>query len=352
MDTKQHNLWFFQASLLFVLGFFIALPATANAAVVQAVLFYSPTCPHCQHVIDEVLTPLAKKYQDQLVIVSVNVRDADGQQLYRNAIASFSIADERRGVPTLIVGEQVMVGAVEIPQRFPALVATLSAQNGIALPNIPGLDQALSDMPAGMRHEPSSVEPLDPLQKLALDPLGNGLAVAVLLMLVLLLLHSLRRFPAYVREAAAISAVPPWPVAVTALLGLAIAAYMGYVETAEVSAVCGPVGDCNTVQQSDYAKLLGIPLGIIGIGGYLLILALWWVARRSGRRWAALATVALGALSFGGTLFSIYLTFLEPFVIGATCAWCLGSAVCMAVLLWLTRRPAAAAWRTLVSGVD
>jgi uncharacterized membrane protein len=40
-----------------------------------------------------------------------------------------------------------------------------------------------------------------------------------------------------------------------------------------------------------------------------------------------------------GTLFSIYLTFLEPFVIGATCAWCLASAVIMTALLWLAATP-------------
>ena len=40
-----------------------------------------------------------------------------------------------------------------------------------------------------------------------------------------------------------------------------------------------------------------------------------------------------------GTLFSIYLTFLEPFMIGATCAWCLASAVIMTTLMWLTAAP-------------
>jgi uncharacterized membrane protein len=56
------------------------------------------------------------------------------------------------------------------------------------------------------------------------------------------------------------------------------------------------------------------------------------------------ATLALWAAAFFGTLFSVYLTFLEPFVIGATCAWCLSSAVIMALLLWATAPLAAAAW--------
>jgi len=50
-----------------------------------------------------------------------------------------------------------------------------------------------------------------------------------------------------------------------------------------------------------------------------------------------------------GVLFSIYLTFLEPFVIGATCMWCLSSAVIMTGLLWLAVNPGKAAIQDLLS---
>ena len=42
------------------------------------------------------------------------------------------------------------------------------------------------------------------------------------------------------------------------LLGIGIASYLSFVETSGTEAVCGPVGDCNTVQASDYARLFGI----------------------------------------------------------------------------------------------
>jgi uncharacterized membrane protein len=45
-----------------------------------------------------------------------------------------------------------------------------------------------------------------------------------------------------------------------------------------------------------------------------------------------------------GLAFSIYLTFLEPFVIGATCAWCLTSAIVMTALFWLSLKPARLAY--------
>ena len=318
-------------------------PAVGGMAVVKAVLFYSPTCRHCHDVIEQVLKPLAARYGNQLEISVVNVREPAGQMLYQNTIERFSIPDDRRGVPTLVVGDQVLVGAAEIPEKFPTLVERWLAEGGISLPDIPGLADLRKETPvAAPSYGPQDLT-ASPLQMLARDPVGNGLALVVLAVMVGVLLYNLARFTTDMKNHAS-PRTPGLPVAAVALVGLGIATYMGYVETAEVMAVCGPVGDCNTVQQSEYASLFGIPLGVLGIGGYLIILAVWLLARFAAPRPAALGTLALFSLALGGTLFSIYLTFLEPFVIGATCAWCLGSALCMTLLLALARRPAAAAF--------
>jgi uncharacterized membrane protein len=120
-----------------------------------------------------------------------------------------------------------------------------------------------------------------------------------------------------------------------------VAGYLAYVETAQVNAVCGPVGDCNTVQQSEYARLFGIlPIGVLGLIGYAAIVIAWLIARNTYDRLADLAVKSLFVMTIFGTLFSIYLTYLEPFVIGATCAWCLTSSVLMTVLMLLSVGPA------------
>ena len=135
------------------------------------------------------------------------------------------------------------------------------------------------------------------------------------------------------------------------VVGLGVAGYLAYVETAHVEAVCGPVGDCNTVQQSEYARLFGvIPIGILGMAGYVMILLAWGVARSAKRRLAAYASLAIFGMAAFGVLFSVYLTFLEPFVIGATCAWCLTSAILMTALFWLSLAPARAALSYLLNG--
>jgi uncharacterized membrane protein len=91
------------------------------------------------------------------------------------------------------------------------------------------------------------------------------------------------------------------------------------------------------VQQSEYAYLFGIiPIGVLGVLGYLAI-GFVWILTISGPAYLRnISTMVLWGLALFGTLFSIYLTILEPFVIGATCAWCLSSALIMTFLLWVS----------------
>jgi uncharacterized membrane protein/thiol-disulfide isomerase/thioredoxin len=402
--------------VLVVLGCFLVpfapgpiRPAMAEGPVVRAVFFYSPTCPHCHKVIEEDLTPLADKYGAQLRIVGVNVTQPAGQVLYGAAVEHFRIPAERQGVPTLIVGNVVLVGSLEIPDQFPGLVEKYLKVGGVDWPDIPGLAEALLDTqpnptatapirpsvtapptpgvtrplratstasamatiwptvsvppvpnatrplhptstatatpgvspstPPGRSIDLTATEkgPADLATRLARDPLGNALAIVVLSGLVVVVAH----VALHVIAGPPPDRVPPtwqaWGIPLLTALGSGVAAYMAYVEMTQVTAVCGPVGDCNTVHQSEYARLFGlIPIGILGLFGYAAILVAWTVSRCWQGTLARLGRLALAVLTLIGVLFSIYLTFLEPFVIGATCAWCLGSAVTMALLLWLS----------------
>jgi uncharacterized membrane protein len=88
-----------------------------------------------------------------------------------------------------------------------------------------------------------------------------------------------------------------------------------------------------------------IPIGLLGFYGYT-VLGLGWLLRDRGPlRWNTLLATGLWLLALFGTLFSIYLTVLEPFVIGATCMWCVTSAILMTLLLWASTPAAVEAWR-------
>ena len=175
-------------------------------------------------------------------------------------------------------------------------------------------------------------------EKFVRDPAGNTLSVFVLLGMLGALIWVVLYFTQMDGTPTMVNT--HWLVPVLCLVGFFVAGYLAYVETAQVSAVCGPVGDCNTVQQSEYARLFGIlPIGTLGLIGYAMIL-LAWLGIRFGRNGVEnIGALALLGMTFGGTLFSIYLTFLEPFVIGATCAWCLTSAVLMTALMLLSLEP-------------
>jgi uncharacterized membrane protein len=167
------------------------------------------------------------------------------------------------------------------------------------------------------------------------DPAGNTLSVLVLIGMIasLLALPTLSRSRATKRTLGV--AIP-----VIALIGVMVATYLTYIETTQTTAVCGPVGDCNTVQQSKYAVLFGvIPVGLLGLVGYIVMIGAWFAARLRSDGLADWAKLSLLVLAVGGTVFSIYLTFLEPFVIGATCMWCLTSAVTMTLIMLLSVGP-------------
>jgi len=112
-----------------------------------------------------------------------------------------------------------------------------------------------------------------------------------------------------------------------ALLGLAISAYLTWVHYAGIEPVCTGISDCERVQSSGYAELVGIPVAVLGLAGYSTILA---------SLWTRVEVTAL--LSYLAVAFSAYLTWAEVFKIDAICQWCVASAlitVAIAVLATL-----------------
>jgi len=132
-----------------------------------------------------------------------------------------------------------------------------------------------------------------------------------------------------------------WSIVISAIGGLIVAGYLTFVEATGAPVVCGPSQGCEAVQTSKYAILFGIlPIGVLGLFGYMAILAVWVAWQFGPASVTKLASLAIWGMSIFGVLFSVYLTFLEPFVIGATCMWCISSAVLMIIIL-LVSTPAA-----------
>jgi uncharacterized membrane protein len=119
-------------------------------------------------------------------------------------------------------------------------------------------------------------------------------------------------------------------IAVLALAGLGVAGYLTWVHYEDLEPICaGGSGGCERVQNSEYAKLAGVPVALLGLIGYAAILASLAVPGEAGRFAGALLALA----GFG---FSVWLTYVELFEIDAICQWCVVSAVIMTALAVVT----------------
>jgi uncharacterized membrane protein len=118
-----------------------------------------------------------------------------------------------------------------------------------------------------------------------------------------------------------------WTVAslTLAIAGVAVAGYLS-VAAFNADALFCTVGDCDTVQNSDYAKIAGIPIALLGVAMYLSVIALV-VARWLRPDLAEWTTFGVFALALTSTLYYTYLTYIEIWVLEAICQWCVISAL-------------------------
>ena len=117
-------------------------------------------------------------------------------------------------------------------------------------------------------------------------------------------------------------------------IGFVDSLYLTYVKLSNSYAICGPIGDCESVNTSKYAEIAGIPIALLGAGTYLVIILLLLMENR-GDYWAEYGPIMVFGISLAGVLYSAYLTYVEIYVLRAICPYCVVSAVVLVLLLAL-----------------
>jgi uncharacterized membrane protein len=308
---------------------------------VRAVLFYKPSSSQSGELFAFYLPALYERYGTRIEVSGIDFSQPAGERAYRAAAERLNLPPRPGDQPIVVVADRAIVGLIAIAATLGDNFETLAeSPNAAQWPAIAALEElrtgGVEDIKARVaaRGSLSSGDP--PAQsrtdELRLsDRIANGLAVLVLFGMVAALIHSLVRLR---QQGGTTARFGPWALLIPLLLGLAISGYMAYTALAEVPLMCGPIGSCAEVQDSEYAKLFGIPMGVVGLVGYSIVLASWLTAlylSPAGGGWYWLPW----AVALFGVLFSLRLTALEPFVIGAACLWCLGSAVSMTTVFWL-----------------
>ncbi len=313
---------------LLLLLYIAAALNTANPFSVEAqtgqarvVYFSSPGCGYCQQLEGRDLPVLQRRFGEQLHIFTVDTSTALGRSLFEATVEFYELPPRRRFVPLMIVAEHILVGLDEVQAQLERLVGQSLAANGNDWPAIPGLEAHLV-MAASQAHRTLQRPP--PFQR---DLPGNYVSAALLLVMVPLTVFIARPTRWQRRLAEGMS---PWIKIGVALAGLGCAGYLSYTELSHTEPMCGPIGQCDLVQQSEMAVLFGfLPTALFGVFGYLAMVAVYLYGYWKEGLHAVFLPLTGFLLSSFGFAFSLVLTYWQPFVIGATCMWCLGSAVSM-----------------------
>ncbi len=110
-------------------------------------------------------------------------------------------------------------------------------------------------------------------------------------------------------------------------LGFSVATYIYLHKNKKKPLVCPLKSNCEKVIHSDYSKFFGVPVEILGMIYYFLVLLISLGSLLfSGLIHPSIFSFALG-LTILAFLFSLYLTFIQLFVLREICIWCLTSAL-------------------------
>ena len=121
--------------------------------------------------------------------------------------------------------------------------------------------------------------------------------------------------------------------ALIALIGVFISLYLALYKLGYIGTLACGTGGCETVQLSKWGDFLGVPVAGWGVAYYATVLVLAVAGVQERYAGSRRLTTALLFVTGWGVLFTLWLTYLELFVIHAICRWCVGSAA-MTVLLF------------------
>jgi uncharacterized membrane protein len=127
-----------------------------------------------------------------------------------------------------------------------------------------------------------------------------------------------------------------WASIVFTAIGLAVSIYMTIFKLTNNNNMCVGNHGCTTVNDSSYSVINGFPVAAVGIIGYLAILLVLILEVKGGRFFKENAILVNFGLMLIGFLFTLYLIYLEIFVIKALCPFCLTSQIAMSILFILS----------------
>ncbi len=109
---------------------------------VEAYFFYSTGCSHCMDILQNIVQPLEAEHPGLLGIKLVELGESINYEALMKAESAFGIGASERGLPVVLIGNEMLNGEEQTRDRFVELVKAGLEGDGIKLPEIPGVDPA------------------------------------------------------------------------------------------------------------------------------------------------------------------------------------------------------------------
>jgi len=117
--------------------------------VARFYLFHSPTCPHCIEMIENYLPTVYEKYGDQVESEYLNVQESDNYVTLLAMEMKLGVPADRQGsVPVLVIGDKILLGGAEIPDKLEGYIDEYLAQGGVDFPSLDDLPEVVLPTPA------------------------------------------------------------------------------------------------------------------------------------------------------------------------------------------------------------
>ena len=130
----------------------------AAPSTVRGVLFYMATCGFCGEIIDNYLPTLKQRYGDTLQILLVDVTSDAAYEAFSRLLEGLLKEKMAFGVPTLVIGDKVMIGAIQIPAQSEATIQRYLAEGGVDYVAMPPV-LAGFEYQLGFRHNAATPTP-------------------------------------------------------------------------------------------------------------------------------------------------------------------------------------------------
>jgi uncharacterized membrane protein len=121
-------------------------------------------------------------------------------------------------------------------------------------------------------------------------------------------------------------------IAALALIGAFVALYLTLYKMGEIGHLACGIGSCERVNTSQWATFLGAPVAVWGLGFYIVTLIVAVIGTLPAWSTHRGISLVLTVMSGVGVAFSAWLTYLELYVIGAICRYCVASAIIVTLI--------------------